>query len=75
MIKDRSSAERKAALKRIREEGERRCLKELNALADGARCDSVPFYSPVFFLPFHPFVLSGSLVDGARCRKVSLLCF
>ncbi|CBJ29299.1 expressed unknown protein [Ectocarpus siliculosus] len=35
-IRDRSSAERKAALKRIREEGERRCLKELKALADGA---------------------------------------
>ncbi|CAM9658462.1 unnamed protein product, partial [Ectocarpus sp. 8 AP-2014] len=35
-IRDRSSAERKAALKRMREEGERRCLKELKALADGA---------------------------------------
>ncbi|CAB1110728.1 unnamed protein product [Ectocarpus sp. CCAP 1310/34] len=35
-IRDRSSAERKAALKRIREEGERRCLKELKALADSA---------------------------------------
>ncbi|CAN0208525.1 unnamed protein product, partial [Ectocarpus sp. 13 AM-2016] len=35
-IRDRSSAERKAALKRIREEGKRRCLNELKALADGA---------------------------------------
>ncbi|CAM9431979.1 unnamed protein product [Ectocarpus sp. 12 AP-2014] len=35
-IRDRSSAERKAALKRVREEGGRRCLKELKALADGA---------------------------------------
>lgn len=36
-VRQSGSAKGKAAIKRVREEDERRCLEELKGLADGAR--------------------------------------
>lgn len=67
-VRQTGSAKRKAAIKRAREEGERRCLEELKALAEGAR------YRPV--CGEHEWEGRGATPNnaaGVGCHKINLV--